>query len=251
MIARGDRRSAAARRGHRRPARARDRRRPAHGGATGVRRPRRRARHPSRDAGDRRRGPRQGPRRARGFTPGRARCRSGLTRRALSGPLHRLRFLGASVERLLAPRSRARSGHRPPHVLAWATPDRRRALEGSARRTRRGSPGRRASRSSSPSCQSSTRTITCGSGPTTATCCRSEEHTSELQSPYELVCRLLLEKKKKNHIALRWRIDKNLILLCLNSIFASHLPHTTIEYPYMHPHTSHHSSSVPYVVTTI
>src|SRR5437867_7238738 len=28
-------------------------------------------------------------------------------------------------------------------------------------------------------------------------CCRSEEHTSELQSPYDLVCRLLLEKKKK------------------------------------------------------
>src|SRR5437867_2972558 len=27
---------------------------------------------------------------------------------------------------------------------------------------------------------------------------RSEEHTSELQSPYDLVCRLLLEKKK-NH----------------------------------------------------
>src|SRR5437867_4765308 len=31
-------------------------------------------------------------------------------------------------------------------------------------------------------------------------CCsatrRSEEHTSELQSPYDLVCRLLLEKKK-------------------------------------------------------
>src|SRR5207248_11453301 len=26
---------------------------------------------------------------------------------------------------------------------------------------------------------------------------RSEEHTSELQSPYDLVCRLLLEKKKK------------------------------------------------------
>src|SRR5437867_8693443 len=25
--------------------------------------------------------------------------------------------------------------------------------------------------------------------------CRSEEHTSELQSPYDLVCRLLLEKK--------------------------------------------------------
>src|SRR6267154_4277839 len=30
---------------------------------------------------------------------------------------------------------------------------------------------------------------------------RSEEHTSELQSPVHLVCRLLLEKKKKNKIA--------------------------------------------------
>src|SRR5690348_4054207 len=28
---------------------------------------------------------------------------------------------------------------------------------------------------------------------------RSEEHTSELQSPVHLVCRLLLEKKKKQH----------------------------------------------------
>src|SRR5256885_11088090 len=28
---------------------------------------------------------------------------------------------------------------------------------------------------------------------------RSEEHTSELQSPCNLVCRLLLEKKKKQH----------------------------------------------------
>src|SRR5437764_7932956 len=38
---------------------------------------------------------------------------------------------------------------------------------------------------------------------------RSEEHTSELQSPMYLVCRLLLEKKKKRHnessIALYWR----------------------------------------------
>src|SRR5207247_8226994 len=31
---------------------------------------------------------------------------------------------------------------------------------------------------------------------------RSEEHTSELQSRVDLVCRLLLEKKKKNSIAL-------------------------------------------------
>src|SRR6266487_5497981 len=36
---------------------------------------------------------------------------------------------------------------------------------------------------------------------------RSEEHTSELQSPVHLVCRLLLEKKKKNPI--RERKTKN------------------------------------------
>src|SRR5256885_3655441 len=30
---------------------------------------------------------------------------------------------------------------------------------------------------------------------------RSEEHTSELQSPCNLVCRLLLEKKKNKHTA--------------------------------------------------
>src|SRR5690348_17600879 len=34
---------------------------------------------------------------------------------------------------------------------------------------------------------------------------RSEEHTSELQSPVHLVCRLLLEKKKKTkHISLQY-----------------------------------------------
>src|SRR5256885_11169077 len=31
---------------------------------------------------------------------------------------------------------------------------------------------------------------------------RSEEHTSELQSPCNLVCRLLLEKKKKNETSI-------------------------------------------------
>src|ERR1022692_4627891 len=30
---------------------------------------------------------------------------------------------------------------------------------------------------------------------------RSEEHTSELQSPCNLVCRLLLEKKKNNYLS--------------------------------------------------
>src|SRR5688572_32629028 len=33
-----------------------------------------------------------------------------------------------------------------------------------------------------------------------AECCRSEEHTSELQSQSNLVCRLLLEKKKQQQI---------------------------------------------------
>src|SRR5256885_6847207 len=32
---------------------------------------------------------------------------------------------------------------------------------------------------------------------------RSEEHTSKLQSPCNLVCRLLLEKKKKKHTLTR------------------------------------------------
>src|SRR5258708_26241536 len=36
------------------------------------------------------------------------------------------------------------------------------------------------------------------SGSVSGTVSRSEEHTSELQSPDHLVCRLLLEKKKKN-----------------------------------------------------
>src|SRR5437867_10024033 len=33
---------------------------------------------------------------------------------------------------------------------------------------------------------------------------RSEEHTSELQSPYDIVCRLLLEKKKQSIHALHF-----------------------------------------------
>src|SRR5688572_32429246 len=43
----------------------------------------------------------------------------------------------------------------------------------------------------------------CGTARTrrrTSTSARSEEHTSELQSQSNLVCRLLLEKKKKNDI---------------------------------------------------
>src|SRR2546426_8315856 len=36
---------------------------------------------------------------------------------------------------------------------------------------------------------------------------RSEEHTSELQSPCNLVCRLLLEKKKKKYIIMNVNYD--------------------------------------------
>src|SRR5437762_7119178 len=64
-----------------------------------------------------------------------------------------------------SPASRRRRGSRPPHPRR------------SSARTRRRGPGAVARRR----------------GPT-----RSEEHTSELQSPMYLVCRLLLEKKKKN-----------------------------------------------------
>src|SRR2546426_2479006 len=38
---------------------------------------------------------------------------------------------------------------------------------------------------------------------------RSEEHTSELQSPCNLVCRLLLEKKKKRAIIHRYESGIN------------------------------------------
>src|SRR5438876_9161566 len=51
----------------------------------------------------------------------------------------------------------------------------------SARRSRRGSAG---------CCRQA-----CSPG------CRSEEHTSELQSPVHLVCRLLLEKKNESAIS--------------------------------------------------
>src|ERR687898_3021247 len=38
--------------------------------------------------------------------------------------------------------------------------------------------------------------VACGTGDLAVELARSEEHTSELQSPCNLVCRLLLEKKK-------------------------------------------------------
>src|SRR2546430_4951765 len=47
---------------------------------------------------------------------------------------------------------------------------------------------------------------------------RSEEHTSELQSQSNLVCRLLLEKKKKNTTNINIRqITRRLQLQCLHT----------------------------------
>src|SRR5258708_29478478 len=42
---------------------------------------------------------------------------------------------------------------------------------------------------------------------------RSEEHTSELQSPDHLVCRLLLEKKKKKSHIIRVRHVRNVSII--------------------------------------
>src|SRR6266705_6893084 len=50
----------------------------------------------------------------------------------------------------------------------------------------------------SPSCSPRTATTSPWSPAVATSSTRSEEHTSELQSPYERVCRLLLEKKKKS-----------------------------------------------------
>src|SRR2546430_8723157 len=54
---------------------------------------------------------------------------------------------------------------------------------------------------------------------------RSEEHTSELQSQSNLVCRLLLEKKTNHSIAL------------------SHFPHLLLEAP-VHSHDIHAGSAL-------
>src|SRR6266849_11095841 len=49
----------------------------------------------------------------------------------------------------------------------------------------------------------------CADGPRTARSPRSEEHTSELQSRVDLVCRLLLEKKKKYGFHFLYEKKKN------------------------------------------
>src|SRR5258708_28657263 len=51
---------------------------------------------------------------------------------------------------------------------------------------------------------------------------RSEEHTSELQSPDHLVCRLLLEKKNQPHS--RMHQDAHAVNRCYPSAFAARHP---------------------------
>src|SRR5438034_8273149 len=52
--------------------------------------------------------------------------------------------------------------------------------------------------------------------PRTAAACRSEEHTSELQSHSDLVCRLLLEKKKTDSLQYS-RMDNTTTTVTLRS----------------------------------
>src|SRR5690348_18039337 len=60
---------------------------------------------------------------------------------------------------------------------------------------RSGATGSRSRWPTTPRCWAAPRTA--GWSSTCSVAARSEEHTSELQSPVHLVCRLLLEKKKK------------------------------------------------------
>src|SRR5438477_4180667 len=65
-------------------------------------------------------------------------------------------------------------------------------------RSRRAARGRRRGRRGPPPVRRSPRgATTAPGGPARTPPARSEEHTSELQSHVNLVCRLLLEKKKK------------------------------------------------------
>src|SRR5258708_14628286 len=50
---------------------------------------------------------------------------------------------------------------------------------------------------------------------------RSEEHTSELQSPDHLVCRLLLEKKKKTYNFTCHSPAEGLLLVCVAPVGCS------------------------------
>src|SRR5256884_1175528 len=63
---------------------------------------------------------------------------------------------------------------------------------------------------------------------------RSEEHTSELQSRLHLVCRLLLEKKKKTELTLsavqaRRRSERNITITSQSVTYVSRQDHWTVR----------------------
>src|SRR2546430_6754582 len=72
-----------------------------------------------------------------------------------------------------------------------------------------------------------------GRVPASMAAVRSEEHTSELQSQSNLVCRLLLEKKKKKHKTITpiGNHSPNILLTSLST-----LKHTALL-PLIHDHT--------------
>src|SRR5256885_8468471 len=53
---------------------------------------------------------------------------------------------------------------------------------------------------------------------------RSEEHTSELQSPCNLVCRLLLEKKKKTDISFPTSMNDSTIAVMIDAFHSMRIP---------------------------
>src|SRR5690606_41039134 len=114
--------------------------------------------------------------------------------------LHRLSLVLSSLLLLLS-RAARRNLHSFPTrrssdlPLRKSSPSRSIRRPGSCRTTAAPSPGRSASRATSPS-----RPTSCSASSIAPS--RSEEHTSELQSRENLVCRLLLEKKKKNDMLL-------------------------------------------------
>src|SRR5437868_8663859 len=68
---------------------------------------------------------------------------------------------------------------------------------------------------------------------------RSEEHTSELQSRFDLVCRLLLEKKKKNNT----RQKTSVRYVCRSYSRARRTTHTSNKRAVLSPpHASHQSA---------
>src|SRR5258708_26208338 len=80
---------------------------------------------------------------------------------------------------------------------------------------------------------------------------RSEEHTSELQSPDHLVCRLLLEKKKKKGAHMtrlepeqRQRVDRH-TAQCRNVSYSSYYAHDPPPSTYHERHESRPASVTP------